>query len=535
MQFFRIVSLSIYAFFLPACIDDRSSSASQGNPKGSYQKTCTEITVTGNVLSASCRKLDNRNNQTTLTGLTTCLNSISQYGDIANIDGDLICMPDLPKVVAGFTFPRSETAINNWIYNDQTSKIHQHAWGLWAGLTSQVGQVDGTAVRAFETWNTISNMQYQMQSQLLEERATGAMHPVNQLGLDLKLPNQFKNKQRVQGNLRRTLMEATAEDGDTNIFVSVAYNPPAAAHSINNKLFLKSTLDQFLHAGYTEIPNFPVNSITIKPVYKVVSQDVKNGIYTFPGWPGTPSPAKTFPEKDWNACVYIDINSKESNANSIDPGCSQPGKTNTFSLDNFIHQQISAENAQYLSTQLGISVKKGDYAILVGMHVTSRETKRWTWQSFWWSASPDSPQLPSSTTIAAQRPNVLDQAARHYAMTVAYQMVTPAQPINGGENVGSSVIGYNPHLEAGFDPGVFQIIRKINGTIDNQYGVQTNCMTCHNLALYNPSTDYAAAKGANRQKPYGTDYYMPIDDPIFNKVLKLDFAWSVLGGLLLDK
>ncbi len=137
--------------------------------------------------------------------------------------------------------------------------------------------------------------------------------------------------------------------------------------------------------------------------------------------------------------------------------------------------------------------------------------------------------------MASQRPTqFLDTGAQHYAMTVAYQMVSPAQPITGGKNVGAAVIGYNPHLEASFDKEVFQIVRKINGTINNQYGVQTNCMTCHNLALYNPQTDYTENGGANRETPYGTDYYMSITDPTFDNTLKLDFAWSILGGLKLD-
>jgi hypothetical protein len=54
-----------------------------------------------------------------------------------------------------------------------------------------------------------------------------------------------------------------------------------------------------------------------------------------------------------------------------------------------------------------------------------------------------------------------------------------------------------------------------NGT----YGVQTNCMTCHNLATFNPGK--AGGTG------YGTDFYMSITDPIFDGLLRTDFAWSI--------
>ena len=110
----------------------------------------------------------------------------------------------------------------------------------------------------------------------------------------------------------------TEDDGDTRIFVSVAYNPPAAHHAITNKLFLQSTLNAYLQDGYTEIPNFPDNSITIKPVYKIISKNVTGGIYKFPGWPGTPSPARAFPEEDWDSCVYVDINGIGVGGDAID-------------------------------------------------------------------------------------------------------------------------------------------------------------------------------------------------------------------------
>lgn len=205
----------------------------------------------------------------------------------------------------------------------------------------------------------------------------------------------------------------------------------ATEHAISNKLFLQSTLDAFMKQGYKQIPNFPVNAITIKPVYKIIPKDIPDGIYTFPGWPGTPHPAKTFPEPDWNACVYVDINGTGEGGSSIDEECKGRTPASTFYLDDLISHKITAPDATFVNATLAQSavgqaqsarqVSEGDYAILVGMHVTSRETERWTWQTFWWSASPDAPREPSSAAIAATRPDrYLDRASSHYAMTVAY-------------------------------------------------------------------------------------------------------------------
>lgn len=512
------------------------------NPVGSYQLSCEDIQVENNQLTASCETLDGSYQQTTLNNLYECLNSISSYGDIGNIDGSLMCLPDLPIVDSNFSFPKSEITINDWVYNEKPDEIYKHGWGLWAGITSFVGETDGTQVRAFETWSTISNMLYQIENNIgtsgtsntADIKMKSMSHSKDSMKLELSTPRQFRNMDKIKGNLKNAIQPMTEEDGDTNIFVSVAYNPPAARHAITNKLFLQSTLNDFLKRGYTEIPNFPVNAITIKPVYKVISMaNTKDGIYTIPGWPGPPTPPKAFSEQDWDHCVYVNVTGSGKGGNSIDAGCQNRDDSNTFFLNNFIHQKIDSENANYLTQQLGIKVADGDYAVLIGMHVTTRETKRWTWQTFWWSASPDSPQLPSTSDIAQYRSgSTLDASAQHYAMSVAYQMVSPAQPITGGQSIGSSVYGYNPHLEAGFGPDSFQILVPVNGKQINNYGVETNCMTCHNLASYNPKWDYT--NGDNREKPYGSDYYMSIDDPTFDQTLRLDFAWSILGGLKLD-
>ncbi|MDX8391323.1 MAG: hypothetical protein R8K53_01985 [Mariprofundaceae bacterium] len=514
-------------------------------PIGSYQKSCSSIAVQEDALSATCTKLNGKAQATSLNRLASCLNSIQEYGDIGNIDGHLICLPDLPKVVSGFTFPESETVLNQWVYSGDSASIYKHAWGIWAGLTHVVGQVDGANVRAFETWNTTTNISSQIDASAnykidatANHRAIAPPH-VKKLHLQLAPAKRFMRQ--------KAPVETAATDSDTRIAVSVAYNPPAAQFTIRNKLFLQSTLNQYVKNGYTEIPDFPGNAITIKPVYKLISKDVANGIYTFPGWPGTPSPAKTFPEEDWNSCVYVDIKGTGSGGSSIDKGCTGRNAENTFNLNQFIYKMLSKEDVEYITQQFSLheitkEIQAGDYAILVGMHVTSREMKRWAWQTFWWSADADVPYLPSSQKIAGYRPGVLDDAAKHYAMAAAYQMVSPAQPITKGQSVGSSLIAYNPHLEAGFDKGTFQIVRAIDDTeadkpIINEYGVQSNCMTCHNLAQYKPNVAknyYTENQGANRQKPYGTDYYMSLDDNALDGALKLDFSWSILGNLKLD-
>ncbi|KGI77081.1 hypothetical protein [Oleiagrimonas soli] len=519
-----------------------AAAATAGPPPGSYLLSCTGATVQADALSASCQTLSGSFKSTTLAQLGACQNEVMKGGDIANINGNLVCVPNLPNAT-GEPYPQSETTINDWVYSDNQAALVRHSWSIWAGLTQFTGKVDGTPVRAFETWTTPSNMIYRIQSGIgidVEKgkvllRKAQLLRPGSRFKLEM--PHQFRI-------LRPMLKSAqTIPDGDTNIFVTVAYNPAAAEHAIRNKLFLQSTLNGYLKQGYTQIPVFPTSAITIKPVYKIIQKNetggnVKDGIYTMPGWPGTPSPAKTFPESLWGACVYVDVAHDGPSGSSIDTGCTGRTPATTFHVGDFIHHVITAEEAPAIASQTKMKVSAGDIAILVGMHVTTRETTRWAWQTFWWSANPSSPYLPSSSTIASARPQQdMDAASSHYAMALAYQMVAPAQPINGGKSVGYSVPAYNPHLEAGFSPEVFQAkgtITEPNGTVvDNEYGVQTNCMTCHGQAQYQATPGYYRNVD-HREDPYAANFYFGLNDPSFQGKLQLDFAWSILGNLVLD-
>ncbi|MFB9245210.1 hypothetical protein IV454_03800 [Massilia antarctica] len=508
-----LLALASWAATLPA--------TAQTIPNGSYQLSCSNTLVIGDLLRANCKKLSGAQQSTILDKLDACLNATRQYGDIGNIDGNLVCLPDLPRPNPAFVFPKPETELNQWIFGGADSQIQQHAWGLWAGLTQPVGMVDGVVVRAFETWTAPSNIIFRSAPERLREDGKGS--PMARLALDLHLPRQFQHGHQARASMVSAARLAGAPD--TAILVSVAYNPPAAQHAIANRLFYESTLKQLMANGYTELPNFPSNAIVIKPVFKIIPKNVARGIYSFPGWPG-PAAAKPdsgFGEVDWNSCVYVDISRPiGSGGNSNDPGCNNRTPANTFYLNDFIHSRISAENAAFLSAQLRKPVSAGDIAILIGMHVTSREDKMWTWQTFWWSANADRPFAPSSSAIAGARPLAyLDGAARHYAMALAYSTVSPAQPITGGKNVGAPVYGYNPYLEASFGPDVFAgISRPINGTINANTGMQSNCMTCHNMAAYAPAPKPIM--------PYASDFYMSITDPVFSGTLRSDFSWTIV-------
>jgi hypothetical protein len=54
-------------------------------PGGSYQQSCTDTSLNGNTLAATCRTRKQRAQRTSLANVDRCV------GDIANIDGKLRC------------------------------------------------------------------------------------------------------------------------------------------------------------------------------------------------------------------------------------------------------------------------------------------------------------------------------------------------------------------------------------------------------------------------------------------------------------
>lgn len=410
--------------------------------------------------------------------------------------------------IEGFRFPEDSTVINQWIYTSQADKIATHGWGIWTGLTSKTNQYipgDKSPLRVFETWLTPGEIVDSILSQPIQ-RSNRA---------NLKRPNQL------------THFVSNVETVNDSIHESVAYSPGAASFAINNKIFMATTLLDYAREGRTEVPFFPANAITIKPVFKVLQASSGETKFNISAWNGTTDELVAFPEQDWASFVTIDISRNAST------------EGRTFTLNDFIHYKLNDEDVYYFNKEFSenggnpFDAKPGDIVILVGMHVGTREITNWTWQTFWWDANPDNPPLPSSKAIADQRPSELQGAARHYAMALAYYMVDPNEPYNGVDITGSPNYAFNPYLEAGFGPGVFNdslsYIKTPSDSIIKTYvGVRTNCMSCHRMASINPSK-LNTAETSNT--PYVGNAFISRNDSIFRNQLLLDFAWSIQGNL----
>ncbi|MBV9354239.1 MAG: hypothetical protein JO023_01805 [Chloroflexi bacterium] len=154
-------------------------------------------------------------------------------------------------------------------------------------------------------------------------------------------------------------------------------------------------------------------------------------------------------------------------------------------------------------------IQPGNIALLVAMHVTTKEIPNWTWQTFWWAAVPDSPRY------GADRPSEIPEPWSHYDMDAAYYMTAPATDPRG-----VPLVVFNPYLETNLEGCVPDGANPPcpSGQIA-WTGVHSNCMTCHRMAAWG---------GTGKSPPYWPDGAIPPDDhQLFDGYTKTDFLWSI--------
>jgi hypothetical protein len=411
--------------------------------------------------------------------------------------------------IPGFNFPEDSLVINKWIRTSEINKINQHGWGIWTGLTSETNQYipgDDRPLRVFETWLTPEEMIDSIKNIPIKRSNRS----------NLKTPNQFGH------------MALNQETINDSIHESVAYSPGAASSAINNKIFMATTLLGYAEEGKKEVPFFPLNAITIKPVFKVLAASTGETSFNISAWHGPDNDTIAYPEQNWLTFVTVDTSEGAKS------------KGNTYSVNDFIHYKLNDEDAYYFNKEFTentgnqFNAQPGDYVILMAMHVGTREITNWTWQTFWWDSKPNNPPLPSSKEIADARPSELKGAARNYAMAQAYYMINPDEPYVGIDVKGEPNYAYNPYLEAGFGPSVFdKNISQINTAdgkeIPTYSGVRTNCMSCHRMATVDPATINDPKN--NSKTPYVGNSYVSRTNPIFKDQLLLDFSWSIQGNI----
>ncbi len=444
-------------------------------------------------------------------------------------------LPD-PRIPS-FRFPESEATLTRWVTEatrgvtaetraGATAKIHLHGWGLWTALTADSSQFsDGQRLKIFETWLTPDDL-------------TGSPAPVLR-SIPAKFSRDHPSRRSPLKSVRQferpTEDEAdpasTADTQIDRIAGFTKFDPTAAEHIATQRLLERATLETLLLGGAQQVTPFPVTALAVKPVFQIVrARDlVARRYYALKVWSGPPDLPQPYPPSAWPGAVWIDLFAYGDGHGAIESPFAADGsartEATTYPLTSLIHYRLSATDAAALNlAKPGTAAAAGDYAILVAMHVSGRELARWTWQTFWWTPTPDDPREPSSPAVAAARPPQLRGAARHYAMALSYTMLSPNEPYVGGDNAAPVVYVYNPYLEARFAPADLPDslpgLDPAGRPAANNHGTQTNCLSCHIQATYHPPQLATAPRFAGAR-------YVDLGAAEFVGTLQTDFLWAL--------
>lgn len=472
--------------------------------------------------------------------LIQCTGSDTKKDKDDDVVNNVTPVPLPTNIVPGFKFPEDSSVILSWTNNSKFNNgydsvsIYNHAWGIWAGLTAPSGQkFAGDDLLVYETWLGLSDVRQLVIDNNINGGCEGVSYKRNGRAV-FSRPKQFEHAARFSGKSLASLSGETPETNATQ-WVTVSYNPDAACFATKNQIFKTSVINKFYNAGgLGAIPQFPNKSLTIKPTY-LVYDDTAN-LFKMPVWKDAPNPPDSnfLVNPNTYDYVFVDKNNKQAPdkvAVPVSNNEKDPAKiaAATINLNNFIYLKVDKKMAAYMNqqdsaqgmnnTKAGYGkAKNGQIALLVGMHVTTKEITNWTWQSYYWTPNPKQPGAPSSNLAASLRPTQIKGAAANYACVAAYVMLTPN---NAPNNIATgSMFSYNPYLEGGFGPSVFGYRNTYNQNYT--YGVQSNCMSCHALAIPSPAGQYSTDQSINLKGPY------------FNNQVSLDFAWSIQTGLITD-
>lgn len=446
----------------------------------------------------------------------------------------------------------SADTINEWIEAEDIESMRAHAWNLWSGLTADTPYVNsnGVVIPVWDTWYTPYDV------------FTVGPNAADDIGS----AHEFNDFAQLSG------VHTGASTSNVDLLGFNKFNQQYADHIWENNYYTADGLLDVMNSCEPDticaIQPFTNDAVSMKPVFIPISS---SGITIVPVWRGvfpintSEDPSTSWLDystagvgsSTWLQCVAIDMTGTYAPGTVIDNITSTTDTTDQLlvscnqatvvSVDDFYHIPVTANDLNFNGqpnqtiNQLNMdtlrveskAVADGDEAIFVASHVTTREIPNWVWFTVWWSPNPN-----TGTQIAIEYPTTQDAIAdgamydnypgggedrpadiaapwNNYTICTNYQYVSPLQGDDAPRNPDlTPEFCFNPYLEAGFS----------QNDVGPMGGINTNCMACHGNANWNghnitPSLGYTSAM------------YIPRNDPQFDGLLQLDFAWSISGNV----
>jgi hypothetical protein len=385
----------------------------------------------------------------------------------------------------GFDFPATQAELLAAVQAENVTRLREHGWKVFAGLTQPARPQDPNSEAIWETWYRGDEVF------VVGPQPQGG----RKLKKQLRIPRQF---QPVGGG-------ATPQAVGESQLSSTLFNAELRQHTRANGLTSHAALTA-INDGWTaqtpiadrKVIDYPKEAMSLKLVWLAVRG---TGMTTIPIWDEQAVVANA-PAQDvqtWPRSIVVDPSRETVPTGETATGRRRgPGGTpkdypnsHVVPLKSFYHFKVSAEQA----TEMGVT--EGDFFVLMAMHYTTKEIPNWVWGTLWWHDRPDDGPFAKGRLPATE----IKGPWRNYLMDVSYDMTVPKETDDTPNAV------FNPWLEARF----------ING-------VNSNCMTCHQRALWPMPS---ASPPENRPWLPVTRGAAAAGDPLFRTRTKLDFLWSL--------
>lgn len=378
-------------------------------------------------------------------------------------------------IPAGFDFPADQTALLQMRDTQNVSAIRKHAWMVFAGLTQPTES--GEAV--WETW-------FSEDQAFSQGTAPQGLAPH-------RIQRRFRNPRQFRAQGRKAAPQAVG----SSLLSFVLFNKEGFDHIRTERLFQRARLTQINQAFTSQTPveqreiqPFPREAVSLKTVWWLVKRDT---LTAMPIWDGTPAHPiqQPNPPPSWPRFVAVDPTREQIPADErhdvMFQGQNKPN-SHVVPLKSFYNFQITQNDIDAIRSVSGFQqAQVGDFAVLVAMHMTTKEIPDWLWATFWWH------DAPNAGTFSNDRPDAVAGVWRNYLMDATLSGDIPKAADDGPNAC------FNPWLEARFP----------NGSV-------SNCLTCHRRAVWPQVNFLPVTRGR-----------LADNDPFFKTRTKLDFLWSV--------
>ena len=311
---------------------------------------------------------------------------------------DIYRYEDLP---GRFGFPVAEATLLGAVLADDQPAVRRHAWELWAALTApSASVVDGQRLPVFATWYSIPEVYNSKGRAGVTRRTFG--HP-------FRIPTQSALANSSRGGAPAGLMS----------FVKL--NRQAAGFIWDNGYYLTPTLAglnaRFDRDGTATVERsikpFPNDAVSLKLVFWLVknpaSPQAERGLTALPIWgPNYPPPPDGSPpmHTTWTNAVAVDPAGRYPEGSlqqvNVNGSVARPNLkwAPVVSLKRFYAHRLTkaqdvADARVYMDmmssaageqerfvTNAGQTPELGDYIVLLGLHMTTKEMDDWTFQTF---------------------------------------------------------------------------------------------------------------------------------------------------------